>query len=291
MYPVNTALVVQEDHYYPFGMRLSGMSGRNGQENKFLYNGKEHEEDFDLNWYHYGVRYYDPQLGRWHAVDPADEFFSPYVYCHNDPINFLDPDGAETHCAQDGTVMNVVNDWSNAILVHPEVGHEGPANLIGYTSTWDEFICPETGGTFASAFIDFGQSWDATFDELTVLALPMSPYKFAMASKWNGSLDLKNRTDLGVSEGTAKLFHGKYRTARSMGNLIFGYNVNKKYPNLGYQKMMKMAGYYEKTKFAPSIGYPLLLNWSPWHAPYWGEDKYSGRNIRLGWNLGEVNRL
>jgi len=36
----------------------------------------------------------DPQLGRWLQVDPADEFHSPYVYCHNDPVNFFDPDGA-----------------------------------------------------------------------------------------------------------------------------------------------------------------------------------------------------
>ncbi len=43
--------------------------------------------------YHYDARYYDPQLCRWHVVDPADEFHSPFVYSHNDPINFLDIDG------------------------------------------------------------------------------------------------------------------------------------------------------------------------------------------------------
>lgn len=28
-----------------------------------------------------------------HTMDPADEFNSPYVYVHNDPVNYLDPDG------------------------------------------------------------------------------------------------------------------------------------------------------------------------------------------------------
>ena len=41
-------------------------------------------------------RYYDPQIARWTSVDPADEFYSPYVYCGNNPTNFVDPDGCET---------------------------------------------------------------------------------------------------------------------------------------------------------------------------------------------------
>lgn len=43
----------------------------------------------------FAFRYYDPQIARWMAVDPADQFYSPYTYCHNDPINFIDPDGCE----------------------------------------------------------------------------------------------------------------------------------------------------------------------------------------------------
>ncbi|MCD4817056.1 MAG: hypothetical protein K8S23_00010 [Candidatus Cloacimonetes bacterium] len=82
---LGTAAVVQEDHYYPFGMCLAGLSfDEGGNDYKFLYNGKELEDDFKLNWYHYGARYYDPQLGRWMQVDPADEFNSPYVYCSID---------------------------------------------------------------------------------------------------------------------------------------------------------------------------------------------------------------
>ena len=41
-------------------------------------------------------RIFDPQLARWMQVDPADEFHSPYVYCGNNPVNFIDPDGSET---------------------------------------------------------------------------------------------------------------------------------------------------------------------------------------------------
>jgi len=46
-----------------------------------------------LKWYHYGARFYDPQLGKWHSVDPMDELHSPYVYVANNPIILVDPDG------------------------------------------------------------------------------------------------------------------------------------------------------------------------------------------------------
>ena len=88
--------VVQQDHYYPFGMQLAGLSESFGNDNKYLYNGKELEDYNDLHWYHYGARYYDPQLGRWMAVDPVDEFHSPYLYCANNPIRMIDPDGCNS---------------------------------------------------------------------------------------------------------------------------------------------------------------------------------------------------
>ncbi|MCE7992162.1 MAG: hypothetical protein HEP71_09290 [Roseivirga sp.] len=39
--------------------------------NRFKYNGFEEEIGFDLGWYDYSARQYDPQLGRFSSVDPA----------------------------------------------------------------------------------------------------------------------------------------------------------------------------------------------------------------------------
>ena len=90
--------ILQEDHYYPYGMNIGALSSTAPQakSNQYKYNGFEEQTDFDLGWYDYMARYYDPQLGRFNQVDPAANEMrrhSPYNYAFNNPMRFIDPDG------------------------------------------------------------------------------------------------------------------------------------------------------------------------------------------------------
>ena len=91
--------VLEEYHYYPFGMCMSGPWLKNSNhQNKYTYNGKEHISDLNLNLHDYGARYYDPAIARFTSVDPLADAplnvgTSPYTYVWNNPLVFIDPDG------------------------------------------------------------------------------------------------------------------------------------------------------------------------------------------------------
>ena len=106
------AQVAEYQHYYPFGMQLEALSYRSGADlaNNYLYNGKELQPDYNLQWYDYGARFYDPQLGRWHTIDPKSEkyfFMTPYNYGFDNPINVIDPDGRDGELIKDGNNLTV----------------------------------------------------------------------------------------------------------------------------------------------------------------------------------------
>jgi RHS repeat-associated protein len=103
-YKNNSLLVKQVSSYYPFGMNIKGLTTQVTMEeakhptNEYLYNGKMFQDELGLDWLDYGARMYDAVLGRWHGVDPLAEVarrWSPYAYCYNNPIRFIDPDGMQ----------------------------------------------------------------------------------------------------------------------------------------------------------------------------------------------------
>ena len=91
--------ILQEDHYYPFGMNMHGLSSSASlmKPNMYKYNaGTELTADFNWQMYDTPYRSYDAQLGRFHQIDPlADiqEDFTPYHFGYNDPVYWNDPTG------------------------------------------------------------------------------------------------------------------------------------------------------------------------------------------------------
>jgi RHS repeat-associated protein len=83
-------------NYYSFGMEMVGRKYTANEDYRYGFNGKELDEETET--LDYGMRVYDPRLGKFLSVDPlADEYpaLSPYHFSHNSPIKFNDLDGNE----------------------------------------------------------------------------------------------------------------------------------------------------------------------------------------------------
>ena len=102
---VDAAGAVEEvNHYYPFGGTFASTSVQ-----PYKYNGKEYDDKKGLNWYDYGARMYDAATGRFTTVDPITENAysgSPYAYCLDNPVIYIDPHGKDTIAVSD-------IDWAN----------------------------------------------------------------------------------------------------------------------------------------------------------------------------------
>jgi RHS repeat-associated protein len=98
--------ILEETHYYPFGLTMAGISDRaiktNYAENKYRYNkgselqNKEFTDGSGLEVYTTNYRLFDPQLGTFHQIDPLAEISedqSPYSYAQSDPVLYNDPLG------------------------------------------------------------------------------------------------------------------------------------------------------------------------------------------------------
>ncbi|UPK66788.1 DUF6443 domain-containing protein [Chitinophaga filiformis] len=97
----NGGALLEETHYYPFGLTMAGISrnalkGTQYPENRKRYNGIDFSADLGLNQYDAFYRTLDPQTGRWKQIDPkidAMESWSPYASHFDNPIRYSDPLG------------------------------------------------------------------------------------------------------------------------------------------------------------------------------------------------------
>jgi RHS repeat-associated protein len=97
--------VLQEDHYYPFGLNISALSSTAPLSNPNTFDtfqGQEKVDDFDIGWIQFKWRNHDPAIGRFFNVDPLAESFyynSTYAFSENKVTNHIELEGLEAYPA------------------------------------------------------------------------------------------------------------------------------------------------------------------------------------------------
>ncbi len=153
-----TGKTLQQNGYYPFGMLMAGLpQPEEYHDNKYLYNGKELQDDFELGWYDYGARFYDAGLGRFTGVDPlADErvYLTPYNYAQNNSVSRIDPDGALDTKYEDekGNLLLETNDGSDAVIKITDDKRKGFDAAVKGTENTDDVAWNKTMKKYALGF-------------------------------------------------------------------------------------------------------------------------------------------
>ena len=86
---------VQHLHYLPWGEDF--VNQRSTSWNA-MYTFSAKEKDIETGYSYFGARYYSSDLSVWLSVDPMSDKYpslSPYVYCADNPIKLVDPNGEE----------------------------------------------------------------------------------------------------------------------------------------------------------------------------------------------------
>ena len=105
--------IEQVTNYYPFGAPYCDNTNTNADLQPYKYNGKELDLTHGLNTYDYGARQYNSIVPSWTSVDPlAEKYYniSPYVYCGNNPVNIIDPNGLSWYNDKKGNFHYVADD-------------------------------------------------------------------------------------------------------------------------------------------------------------------------------------
>ena len=137
----------QSLEYYPSGVLFDRSTEKERQP--YMFGGKELVSMHGLNEYDFTGRWQYSIIPSFTSLDPLCEKYysvSPYVYCLNNPVNIIDPDGTSTLVVRDGNgnyrvVGGDLNDNDRRIYIQIELpdGDLERGRSIGVSATMTSF--------------------------------------------------------------------------------------------------------------------------------------------------------
>ena len=147
----------------------------------YTFSAKEKDSETGLSYF--GSRYYSSDLSVWLSVDPMSDKYpslSPYVYCANNPVKLVDPDGEEWETPEDIDFANSLISHAKSIQKNYETSsfeyqllQEGIDGLINmgadenacYTfnksQTYEGYVSLKDNGTISINYLDIDNEPDS----------------------------------------------------------------------------------------------------------------------------------
>ena len=160
--------------------------------------------------YYFGGRYYDPEVGRWTAVDPAGDGLNWYAYSDNNPLRFIDTNGlwkkdATNWVAEKGDTL-----WSLAEIIY---GNGAKWERLGYNGDPMKLQIGTKIPDPIDSTLQANCEWASK--NRNPLGFIIWIIKVAPHSEW----DYKNNPDW---SGTTYNWNRLKLTAEDLGNLNYG---------------------------------------------------------------------
>jgi RHS repeat-associated protein len=162
--PITSVLrIIEENHYYPFGLKHSGYNSdrmmylKEGSVlkikpvpplfktiNNYKFENKEWQDELGLNVYDFHARNYMPDIGRTTTYDPmAEDFydFSPQSFLNNNPMSFIDPTGMSSDWIpkvnEDGSISYIAEkgDTAETFAKQYNISMTDAQKIVGNTTS------------------------------------------------------------------------------------------------------------------------------------------------------------
>ena len=258
-----SAVILEQNDYLPFGTRVNLSAQAYDPSNRYRFNGKEEQVTGSLGLTDYGARFYDSLLPRWTTQDPLAEkyySFSPYAFCNNNPVNFVDPDGRSTWVVAnpDGTYTieggNLDdNDLNIYVVTYDEDGNMIIGESIGKTSSITSFYDGDkddnneiTGWKTGSVINPNDRSGWEFISELVIT--DPSLVEYMLGARKNKRYDFKVTNGTNTKVADIDVYRGMpifkdvngtviYSSARDVGNIMAGFIAGKKGLSWGMSRL------------------------------------------------------
>ena len=135
--------VLEQNDYMPYGERHAN-SALATSTNPYLYNGKESQKDFGINYIDSEARFQRLD-GAFNSIDPLCEKYyhiSPYAYCAGDPVNYIDPDGNSLIIKDIASIIAIFNGlkYGQSITIKTNDGLVDPMSIKEDAENSDDFF-------------------------------------------------------------------------------------------------------------------------------------------------------